>query len=337
MCHGENAFAQTQSSSDEDEELVLDSVSDHSSDLKLSSDECDTSDDEDLQASRKWTKLDNEKLLPPPLRFPFLASPAWKLLTAQELKVFLALTLPQGIIDKPELAMYWSARRILQTPIFGELMSKNRFHLIMKFLHFSDNEDEIDESQHPQPKLRKLWLLLCLLKERFLTLYVPESTVAVDESLMLYKGRLSWKQYLPLKRSRFGVKFFLLCESESGYVSNLLVYTGEGTVTPDADSAMSTKIVLSVMEPFFCKGYCVTVDNYYTFPELRGKCMALQWRDKKLVTLLSTVHDATVVEGVNARNEKVVKPAAVYYYNNTMGGVDKNDQNLLHYPAVRDG
>ncbi|XP_029833924.2 piggyBac transposable element-derived protein 4 [Ixodes scapularis] len=299
---------------------------------------------------------------------------AWKLLTAQELKVFLALILLQGIIDKPELAMYWSTRRIFQTPIFGELMSKNRFHLIMKFLHFSDNEDEIDESQHPQPKLCKLWPLLCLLKERFLTLYVPESTVAVDESLMLYKGRLSWKQYLPLKRSRFGVKFFLLCES--GYISNLIVYTGKGTVTPDADSAMGTKVVLSLMEPFLCKGYCVTVENYYTSPELvnkllqqktdvygtvrptrkdvppfkdlklkrgevgafqRGKCMALQWRNKKLVTLLSTVHDATVVEGVNARNEKVVKPAAVYDYNNTMGGVDKSDQNLSYYPAVRDG
>ncbi|EEC06595.1 PiggyBac transposable element-derived protein, putative [Ixodes scapularis] len=238
----------------------------------------------------------------------------------------------------------------------------------MKFLDFSENEDEIDESQQPQPKLCKLWPLLCLLKERFLTLYVTESTVAVDESLMLYKRGLSWKQYLPLKCSCFGVKFFLLCESESGYISNLIVYTGKGTVTPDADSAMGTKVVLSLMEPFLCKGYCVTVDNYYTSPELvdkllqqktdvygtvrptrkdmppfndlklkkgevgafqRGKCMALQWRDKKLVTLLSTVYDATVVEGVNARNEKVVKPAAVYDYNNTMGGVDKSDQNLV--------
>ncbi|KAG0414574.1 hypothetical protein HPB47_008270 [Ixodes persulcatus] len=139
---------------------------------------------------------------------------------------------------------------------------------------------------------------------------------------------------------------------------------------------MGTKVVPSLMEPFLCKGYCVTVNTYYTSTELvdkllqqktdvygtvrptrkdmppfkdlklkkgevgafqRGKCMALQWRHKKLVTLLSTVHDATVVEGVNARNEKVVKPAAVYDYNNTMGGVDKSDQNLSYYPAVRDG
>lgn len=63
--------------------------------------------------------------------------------------------------------------------------------------------------------------------------------------------------------------------------------------------------------------------------------MALQWRDKKLVSLLSTVHDAIVVEGVTARNENVVKPAVVYDYNNTMEGVDKNDQNLSCYSAMR--
>lgn len=55
--------------------------------------------------------------------------------------------------------------------------------------------------------------------------------------------------------------------------------------------------------------------------------MALQWHDK-LVTLLSTVHDATVVEGINARNEEVVKPVVVYDYNNTVAGVDKSHQNL---------
>ena len=61
-------------------------------------------------------------------------------------------------------------------------------------------------------------------------MYTPEANIAIDESLMLYKGRLGWVQYLPLKRARFGIKYYMLCESSSGYVWNFMIYTGQGTV-----------------------------------------------------------------------------------------------------------
>jgi len=49
----------------------------------------------------------------------------------------------------------------------------------------------------------------------------------MDESLTLWKGRLSIKQYLPLKASKFGIKTFELCESTTGYLWCFLVYTGK--------------------------------------------------------------------------------------------------------------
>ena len=33
---------------------------------------------------------------------------------------------------------------------------------------------------------------------------------------------------MPLKR-RFGVKYFVLCESKTGYVYNMTIYVGKGT------------------------------------------------------------------------------------------------------------
>ena len=51
--------------------------------------------------------------------------------------------------------------------------------------------------------------------------------VCIDESLLLWKGRLKWKRYIPLKRGRFGIESFIL--AESGYVWDLLVYTGRQT------------------------------------------------------------------------------------------------------------
>lgn len=44
------------------------------------------------------------------------------------------------------------------------------------------------------------------------TVYTPEKQLAVDESLMMWKDRLLFRQYIPMKRARFGIKFFCLCE-----------------------------------------------------------------------------------------------------------------------------
>jgi len=46
---------------------------------------------------------------------------------------------------------------------------------------------------------------------------------------MAYKGRLSWIQYIATKRSRFGIKFYTLCEAQTGYIWNSVLYTGKGT------------------------------------------------------------------------------------------------------------
>ncbi|GBO11453.1 PiggyBac transposable element-derived protein 4 [Araneus ventricosus] len=96
----------------------------------------------------------------------------------------------------------------------------------MKFLHFTNNET-IDLETHPQPGLRNVYEVYDAINRKFKSSYVPERDVSVDESLLLYKGRLGCKQYLPKKRARFGIKFYQLCESSSGYIWNSFIYTGK--------------------------------------------------------------------------------------------------------------
>ena len=43
-----------------------------------------------------------------------------------------------GIVYKQTIHMYWSIDEIFSMPIFSEVMSRNRFALILKFLHFND-------------------------------------------------------------------------------------------------------------------------------------------------------------------------------------------------------
>ena len=65
-----------------------------------------------------------------------------------------------------------------------------------------------------------------------------------------------------------------------------------------------------------------------------GKLLALKWKDKKNVSLLSSVHGAHMVD-VETRTGNVSKPKVVIDYNNTMGGVDLVDQHYYVYPTPR--
>ncbi|GFX84725.1 piggyBac transposable element-derived protein 4 [Trichonephila clavipes] len=148
-------------------------------------------------------------------------------------------------------------------------MSYRRFNLICRLLHFCDNETFVTET-HECPKLSKIWPVLKYLTIRFKEVVTPDRDVTIDESLMLFKERLGWKQYMPLKRSRFGIKSYMLCESKSGYVWSLIIHTGIGTLFDEKykHMCMSSQIVMTLMEPLLNKGHCLTTDNFYSSPEL---------------------------------------------------------------------
>ena len=66
-------------------------------------------------------------------------SEEWEQVTVIEMKKFLGLIFVIGVVQKSKLELYWSMRGIFQTPILPQSMSRNRFQLIQRYLHFNDN------------------------------------------------------------------------------------------------------------------------------------------------------------------------------------------------------
>ena len=300
----------------------------------------------------------------------------WEPVTKDDMWLFFGILVLQSLIHKPRHDWYWSRKRLLLTPVFQDIMSEYKFSLIMKFLHFTNN-DEFDESTHPSPKLKKIWNVYQALLCNFQKAYTPRRDVSVDESLMAFKERLGWIQYIASRWARFGVKFYALCESQTGYIWNSVLYTGKGTKFNEkyGEYGISTSSVLSLIDGLLGKGYCVTMDNFYTSPELfevliqnktdaygtvrsnrrnlppdfpkeklkkgevaawqKGKMIALKWKDKKDVCLISTVHNAASSIVKTKKGQEILKPNLVLDYNHTMGGVDKADQELTYYPVMR--
>jgi hypothetical protein len=166
--------------------------------------------------------------------------------------------------------LYFSRNQLVARPVFGAVISLDRFESICRFLHFVDNTSkDISEGQQ---KLFKICPIIRHLILKFQNLYLPQQDISADESLILWKGRLSFKHYLPLKSSQFEIKTFELCESNSGYLWSFLVYSGKDTILESflisKDTPKATAIVLKLSEPLLHKGYTLWMDNYYNSPAL---------------------------------------------------------------------
>ena len=119
-------------------------------------------------------------------------------------------------------------------------------------------------------RLFKIRPLVQYLLSRFQDLYMPGREISIDEQLLLHKGNLNIKQYIPNKRARFGVKMFSLCDT-TGYLWNSEVYIGRSfihdTTIPtsvEKEIGKSGAVVLRLMEPLLGKGYHLYTDNWYT-------------------------------------------------------------------------
>ena len=196
-----------------------------------------------------------------------------------EMKQFLALVFLMGLVKMPTMEHYWQKKVFYRHPLFGRVMKRNRFQLLMKFLHFNDN------SKMPQPgspghdRLYKIRPVIDHLHEKFQEVYTPRGAICVDESLLLWKGRLIFRQYIPLKRARYGIKLFLCCESDGeykgsgGYCFRLRIYSGKDGPTTDITEVLpddakhlsiSEQAVVFLIRPLLDKGYTVYMDNWYS-------------------------------------------------------------------------
>ena len=102
----------------------------------------------------------------------------------------------------------------------------------------------------------------------FSKIYFPFLTlgrgISIDEALLLWKGRLSWKQFIRTKRNIFGIKTFIIVDACAGYDWNSIIYMGDGTmVKQDLDFTYHAKnIVMSLTEDVLGEGRCIYVDNW---------------------------------------------------------------------------
>ena len=113
-------------------------------------------------------------------------------------------------------------------------------------------------------------------------IYTPHKELSLDESMMLWRGRLVFRKYIKNKRHKYGVKFFELC-TDDGLVLKTQIYSG--TKFTDTESLGQTgSIVLHLMKPYLNKGYHLFTDNWYNSVSLT------EYMSKKNTYITGTLH-----------------------------------------------
>jgi hypothetical protein len=297
----------------------------------------------------------------------------WKETDCDEIWAFIGLLILAGVhrAKNESVDELWSM--VNGRPIFRATMSQNRFKSLLRFCRFDDTttRDERLKEDKLAP-IRDLWMMFLA---RLKICYTPAGSLTVDEQLIPTRGRCNFRQYIPSKPGKYGLKIFWCCDSDTAYPLNGEVYLGRQS---DAAAAAQDKnrirnLVKRLVHPWINTGRSITTDNYFTSAELAEDLLGVQTtlvgtirRNKKEIppelqpdphrpeqssifcfdrqlTLVSYVpkkgHAVILLSSVHhdkaVNDEKKKKPEIILYYNDTKGGVDRMDQMVQTYSCKR--
>ena len=129
----------------------------------------------------------------------------WHDTTLDEIKAFYGVLIMMDIIKLDREDLYWkeSDSHFLLGTNIPDVITRDRCMQIKRYLHFC-REDENPRND----KLYKVRYMLTNIREKFLSEYVPHEEISIDESMVPFKGRLSFKQYMKDKPCKFGIKCY---------------------------------------------------------------------------------------------------------------------------------
>ena len=129
--------------------------------------------------------------------------------------------------------------------------------------------------RHRRDKLAPIRDLWSIWSTRLPQMFNPGRDICVDEQLVSFRGRCSFRQYMTSKPGKYGLKIWALCEVKTSYALMLQVYTGK-SATIQREKNQGMRVVLELTNDL--EGHTVTTDNFFTsFPlaEELHKRMAL--------------------------------------------------------------
>lgn len=251
-------------------------------------------------------------------------------------------------------------------------MSKQRFRFLLRVLRFDNIHTR--EERNSVDKLAPIRQIFESFVNNCKTHYKNTEYVTIDEMLESFRGSCRFRQYMPSKPAKYGIKLFSLVDAVTFYTKNLEVYVGKQPEGPYFQDTSTNALVKRMIEPISGTGRNVTMDNWFTSiplakqllsdhnltvvgtvrknkPEIPGEfkrkgmqVYSTAFGYKPTETLLSYCpkKDKTVLLLSTMHNDGEIDeasekktPEIIKFYNKTKGGVDVVDKLIGTYSVAR--
>ena len=282
----------------------------------------------------------------------------WKSVDEVEIKAFIGLCILAGIQKSnfEPLSSLWS--NVEGRPIFTATMSRNRFKDILSYMRFDNRETRSERKATDKvAAFSDVWQMF---QVQLPKMYIPGPNLCVDEQLVAYRGRCPFRQYIPSKPSKYGLKIWWLCDSDTSYPLCGEIYSGR-LPNEKREVGQGARIVKQLVGQYYHSGRNVTADNFFTTvplveellndgltyvgtirankrqipPEMKASA------DKELHSSMFAFKDQLTLVSYTPKAKKAVlvlsslhhdieveedrKPSIISYYNAMKSGVDNLD------------
>ena len=198
----------------------------------------------------------------------------WHRTDAKEIRAFIGMRIYMSVVNLPNMKMYWSEDQFFGNFGKADVMTRGRFDKLCQYFHVNDRTGY----DHRDPNRDKLQLVRSVLDVVSCTCfdsYVAHKENSIDEAMIKFRGTLAFRQYLPAKPTKYGIKVWVRADSTNGYACEFQVYVGRppGVKT---EVGLGKRVVLELTEKLIGKRSHIYFDNYFNSVGLQEKLLERQ-------------------------------------------------------------
>lgn len=181
-----------------------------------------------------------------------------------EIKAFIGILYLCGVLraSRRNLMSMWDMSSGTGVEACFLTMSEHRFRFLMRCLRFDDINNRL--ARRATDKMAPFRDIFEHFVHNCKTMYKPTDYLSLDEQLVAFRGKCPFRQYMPKKPARYGIKVFALTSCNNYYTTNLEVYLG---VQPDGPYKVSNSpndVVCRLVEPVAGSNRNITADNWFS-------------------------------------------------------------------------